>query len=177
VFRVESRNFSWKLHGLQSLYTTLCLLTPIRPTLMLTPRVLGTSCYVLLLHVLCRMKKFLSGVKRVLLSSLSSGGSSSCSGDNESQDSLRSSSFVPLPLKTAGLSRYLTHDDIPKAMNGVDISIRTIEEMEKYEFLHRREFSHIHIYDVTLLKRIGLDEELPTILQTIGWGKLYDEPH
>jgi hypothetical protein len=22
-----------------------------------------------------------------------------------------------------------------------------------------------------------LDEEIPTILQTIGWGKLYDEPH
>jgi hypothetical protein len=22
-----------------------------------------------------------------------------------------------------------------------------------------------------------LDEELPNILQSIGWGKLYDEPH
>jgi hypothetical protein len=29
---------------------------------------------------------------------------------------------------------------------------------------------------VNLLKRIGLDEELPTILRTINWGKLYDEP-
>jgi hypothetical protein len=29
---------------------------------------------------------------------------------------------------------------------------------------------------VNLLERVGLDEELPTILQTIGWGKLYDEP-
>jgi hypothetical protein len=28
-----------------------------------------------------------------------------------------------------------------------------------------------------LLERLGLDEELPTILRTIGWGKLYDEPH
>jgi hypothetical protein len=27
-----------------------------------------------------------------------------------------------------------------------------------------------------LLARVGLDEELPTILQTISWGKLYDEP-
>jgi hypothetical protein len=27
-----------------------------------------------------------------------------------------------------------------------------------------------------LLERVGLDEELPIILQTIGWGKLYDEP-
>jgi hypothetical protein len=30
---------------------------------------------------------------------------------------------------------------------------------------------------VNLLERVGLDEELPTILHTIGWRKLYDEPH
>jgi hypothetical protein len=30
-------------------------------------------------------------------------------------------------------------------------------------------------YDVNLLERVGLDEELPTILRTIGWGKLYNE--
>jgi hypothetical protein len=30
---------------------------------------------------------------------------------------------------------------------------------------------------VNLLDRVGLDEELPTILRTIGWRKLYDEPH
>jgi hypothetical protein len=29
---------------------------------------------------------------------------------------------------------------------------------------------------VNLLERVGLDEELPTILWTIAWGKLYDEP-
>jgi hypothetical protein len=29
---------------------------------------------------------------------------------------------------------------------------------------------------MTLLERVGLVEELPTILRTIGWGKLYDEP-
>jgi hypothetical protein len=29
---------------------------------------------------------------------------------------------------------------------------------------------------VNLLERVGLDEELPTILWTIRWGKLYDEP-
>jgi hypothetical protein len=29
---------------------------------------------------------------------------------------------------------------------------------------------------VNLLERVGLDEELPTILWTIGWGKLYDKP-
>jgi hypothetical protein len=29
---------------------------------------------------------------------------------------------------------------------------------------------------VNLLQRVGLDEEVPTILRTTGWGKLYDEP-
>jgi hypothetical protein len=29
---------------------------------------------------------------------------------------------------------------------------------------------------VNLLERVGLDEELPTIVRTIGWGKLNDEP-
>jgi hypothetical protein len=39
---------------------------------MLTPRVLGTSYCVLLLQVLCGMKKLLSGVKRALSSGPSS---------------------------------------------------------------------------------------------------------
>jgi hypothetical protein len=30
---------------------------------------------------------------------------------------------------------------------------------------------------VNLLERVGLDEELLTILQTIGWGKLYEKTH
>jgi hypothetical protein len=29
---------------------------------------------------------------------------------------------------------------------------------------------------VNLLERVGLDEELPTILQTFSWRKLYDVP-
>jgi hypothetical protein len=29
---------------------------------------------------------------------------------------------------------------------------------------------------VNLIERVGLDEELPTIVRTIGWGKLYVEP-
>jgi hypothetical protein len=61
-------------------------------------------------------------------------------------------------------------------MDGDDISIHTPEEMEKYESLRHREFAHTRIYDVNLLEMVGLDEELPTILWTIGWGKLYDEP-
>jgi hypothetical protein len=69
---------------------------------------------------------------------------------------------------TAGSSRYLAHDDVPEARDSDDISIRTTEEMEKYESLHRREFAHTRIYDTNLLKRVGLDEELPTILRAIG---------
>jgi hypothetical protein len=83
---------------------------------------------------------------------------------------------VPSPQETTGSSRYLTHDDVPEATNSDDISIRTTEKMEKYESLRHREFAHTHIYDVNSLERVGLDEELPTILWTIGWGKLYDEP-
>jgi hypothetical protein len=48
--------------------------------------------------------------------------------------------------------------------------------MEKYESLYHRVFANTRIYDVNLLERVGLDKELPTILRTIGWGKLYDEP-
>jgi hypothetical protein len=83
---------------------------------------------------------------------------------------------VPLPHGTVGSSCYLAHDDVPEATDGDDISIYTTEEMEKYESLHHREFAHTRVYDVNLLERVGLDEELPTILRTIGWRKLYDEP-
>jgi hypothetical protein len=122
------------------------------------------------------MKKLLSGVKRALSSSPSSRGSGSRFGDNGSQDSLWSSSFVPSPHGTVGSSHYLAHDDVPEAMNGDDISIHIAEEMEKFESLRCQEIAHTRVYDVNLLERVGLDEELSTILQTIGWGKLYDEP-
>jgi hypothetical protein len=128
--------------------------------LTLTPRVLGTFCCVLLLQVLCRMKKLLSGVKRALSSGPSSRSSGSCSGDNGSQNSPRSSSFMPSPHGTAGSSHYVAHDDVPEATNNDDIFIYTIEEMEKYESLCHQEFAHTH----------------PTILRIVGWGKLYDEP-
>jgi hypothetical protein len=67
-----------------------------------------------------------------------------------------------------GSSRYLTQDDIPEATDGDDISIRTTEDMEQYESLLHQEFAHTRVYDVNLLERVGLDEELPTILRTIG---------
>jgi hypothetical protein len=84
---------------------------------------------------------------------------------------------VPSPHGTTGSSRYLAHDDVPVATDGDDISIHITEEMEKYESLRHREFAHTHIYVVNLLESVGLDEELPIIIRTIGWGKLYDETH
>jgi hypothetical protein len=83
---------------------------------------------------------------------------------------------VPSPHRTTGLSRYLAHDDILVATDGDDISICTTEVMEKYKSLRYREFDHTRIYDVNFLERVGLNEELPTILRTIDWGKLYDKP-
>jgi hypothetical protein len=54
------------------------------------------------------------------------------------------------------------------ATDSDDISIRTTEEMNRYESLRHREFAHTRVYDVNLLERIGSDEELPTILRTIS---------
>jgi hypothetical protein len=64
--------------------------------------------------------------------------------------------------RDCGSSHYLAHDEVPTAMDGDDISICTTEEMQKYESLHHREFAHTRIYDVNLLERVGLDEELPS---------------
>jgi hypothetical protein len=54
------------------------------------------------------------------------------------------------------------------ATDGNDISIRSIEEMEKYESLRQREFGHTRVYDVNLLERVLMDEELALTLRTIG---------
>jgi hypothetical protein len=121
------------------------------------------------------MKILIGGVKRAFSSSPSSQGFGSRSGDG-SQDSARSSSFVSSPHETEGEGGsicYLANNDITMASDGDDISICSTEEMEKYESLHQREFGHTRVYDVNLLKRVGMDKELPLILRTIGWRKLY----
>jgi hypothetical protein len=41
------------------------------------------------------------------------------------------------------------------------------------ESLRQWEFGHTCVYNVNLLERVGMDEELPLILRTIGWGKLH----
>jgi hypothetical protein len=105
----------------KSLHTP-CFLPPVRLTLMVTPRVLGPCCCELMLQVLWRMKKLTGGVKWAFLSGSSSWGSSSHSGDG-SQGSAQSSSFVPSSREIGGSICYPTHDDVPKATDGEDISI------------------------------------------------------
>jgi hypothetical protein len=80
------------------------------------------------------MKKLIGGVKRVFSSDPSSRGSSSRSGGG-SQDSTRSSSFVPSLHENEGSVRYPAHDDVTMATDGDNISIHTTTEMEKYESL------------------------------------------
>jgi hypothetical protein len=72
----------------------------------------------------------------------------------------------PHEIREGGSIRYPSHDDVPMATDGDDISIHTTANMEKYESLRHREFAHICVYDVDSLERVGLDEELPTILWT-----------
>jgi hypothetical protein len=80
------------------------------------------------------MKKLIGGVKRAFSYGPSSRDSGSHSSDG-SQNSTRSSSFVPSPHETGGLIHYLGHGDVPMAMDDGDISICSAEEMEKYESL------------------------------------------
>jgi hypothetical protein len=75
-----------------------------------------------------------------------------------------------------GLIRYFAHDDVPMATNDNDISIRSTEEMEKYESLRHQEFCHTRVYNVNLLVRVGMDKELLLILWTIGWGNSMMSP-
>jgi hypothetical protein len=44
---------------------------------------------------------------------------------------------MPSPHETGGSIRYLAHDDVPITTDGDDISIRSTEEMEKYESLRQ----------------------------------------
>jgi hypothetical protein len=118
------------------------------------------------------MKKLIGEVKQAFSSSPSNQDSGSCS-DDGSQDSAPFLSFMASLHETEGSIYYLAHNDVPMATDGDDISIRSTEEMEKYESLRHQEFGHTRVYDVNLLVRVGMDKELPLILRTIGWGKLY----
>jgi hypothetical protein len=44
------------------------------------------------------------------------------------------------------------------------------EELESLESLQVREFVHTHVYDVSLLKKGEMDDNLPTIFHVVGWS-------
>jgi hypothetical protein len=71
---------------------------------------------------------------------------------------------MPSPHETGASIHYLAHDDVPMATDRDDISIRSTEEIEKYESLYQREFGHTRVYDVNLLERVGMNEGLLLIL-------------
>jgi hypothetical protein len=78
---------------------------------------------------------------------------------------------MPSLHETVGSRRYLAHDNIPEAMNGDDISIRTIKEIEKYECLHHREFAHTRVYDVNLLRGLVWMRSFPSLSGPSVGGK------
>jgi hypothetical protein len=55
-------------------------------------------------------------------------------------------------------------------MDDDEISIYTLEELERLESLRVCEFVHTHVYDVNLLKKGEMDINLPTLFRAIGWS-------
>jgi hypothetical protein len=55
-------------------------------------------------------------------------------------------------------------------MDDDDISIYTLEELERLKSLWVREFIHTRVYDVNLLKKGEMDVDLPTLFLAIGWS-------
>jgi hypothetical protein len=140
--------------------------------LTLTPRVLGTSCCVLLLQVLCRTKKLIGGVKQAFSFGPSSRGSGSRSGD-ESQHFAWSSSFVPHRTRPGGRSTILHTMTFLWPQTTTTFPSVAPRRWRSTESLRQREFYQTCVYIVNLLERVGMDKELFLILRAIGWGKLY----
>jgi hypothetical protein len=82
---------------------------------------------------------------------------------------------MPPQHEVVSSSHHPMHVEMPP-IDDDDISIRNHEELARFESLRVREFAHTHVYDVSLLELVGLDIELPTVIRSIGWGKLYNEP-
>jgi hypothetical protein len=85
-------------------------------------------------------------------------------------DLLRSSSFVPSWHRVAQLSYSPAQTKGRKIVDDNDISIYTLEELERLESLRVREFVHTRVYDVNLLKKGEMDIDLPTLFRAIGWS-------
>jgi hypothetical protein len=55
-------------------------------------------------------------------------------------------------------------------MDDDDISIYTLEDLERLESLRVREFHHTHVYNGNILKKGEMDVDLPTLFHAIGWS-------
>jgi hypothetical protein len=90
--------------------------------------------------------------------------------DNMLLDLLRSSSFVPSWHRAAHLSYSPAQTRGRKIMDNDNISIYTPKELERSESLRVREFVHTRVYDVDLLKKGKMNDDLPTLFRIIGWS-------
>jgi hypothetical protein len=90
--------------------------------------------------------------------------------DNMLLDWLWSSSFVPSWHRTTQLSCSPAQTGGHKIVDDDDISIYTLEELERWESLTVGEFVHTRVYDVNLLKKGEVDVDLPTLFHTVGWS-------
>jgi hypothetical protein len=73
--------------------------------------------------------------------------------DNMLLNLLRSSSFVPSWCRAAQLSYSPAQTRDGKIVDDNDISIYTLEELERLESLRVQEFDHTCVYNVNLLKK------------------------
>jgi hypothetical protein len=77
---------------------------------------------------------------------------------------------VPSWHKAAQLSYSPAQTGGRKIMDDDDISIYTLEELERLESLQVREFVHTRVCDVNLLKNGEMEINLPTLFCAISWS-------
>jgi hypothetical protein len=125
----------------------------------------------------CKMKKLSCGLKKIFSHDTSHHGLGSHSlSDGMSLNLWLFLSSMPLQHEVVPLSHHPMHMEMPLKEDNDDISICSHEELARFESLHVQEFAHTHVYDVSLLERVGLGIKLPTVIRSIGWGNCTMSP-
>jgi hypothetical protein len=122
------------------------------------------------------MRKALRRVKKEFTSGSPIHDSSSHTCINSmSLDLSRPASYVPSP---HGVEQSSYPPTQAKGMidDDMNIFIRTHEELVRFKSLHCQEYANTHVCYVSLLERVGMDLELPTIFHTVRWEKLFEAP-
>jgi hypothetical protein len=83
---------------------------------------------------------------------------------------------MPSQHEATPLSHHPVHVEMPLIDDDDDISICSHVELARFESLCVQDFAPTHVYDVSLLEHESLDSKLPSVIRSIGWQKLYDEP-